>query len=179
MAYLNPSAGAAREQAGSALLNAGAPSAGTSEVQTLTIGGTPTGGTFRLAFEGQVTSSISWTATDATLVSAVDAALEALSTIGTGNITTAVGTLTAGIGTITLTFAGSLATKAVPLISVASNDLTGTDPTVAVTETTPGVDATHRGSPEGALLFDTTNNKLYVNTGSTTSPTWTIVGTQS
>lgn len=179
MAYLDPSAGAAREQAGGALLNAGAPSAGTSEVQTLTIGGTPTSGTFKLAFKGQVTGSITWSSTNATLLANVDAALEALSTIGTGNITTAAGTLTAGIGTITLTFAGTLATKAVPIISVNTNALAGTSPTVEVAETTPGVDATHRGAPEGALLFDTTNNKLYVNTGSTTSPTWTVVGTQS
>ncbi|MBM3458882.1 MAG: hypothetical protein FJX77_10175 [Armatimonadetes bacterium] len=31
----------------------------------------------------------------------------------------------------------------------------------------------------GALLLDTTNGKLYVNTGTKASPTWTVVGTQT
>lgn len=93
--------------------NAGVPGAGTSEVQTLTIGGTPTGGTFRLAFGGRRTAAITWSATNATLIANIDAALEALPTIGTGGITTAEGSLTAGIGTITLTFAGNLGARAV------------------------------------------------------------------
>lgn len=175
MAYLNPSAGMERESRSVA----GAPVAGTDEVQTITFGGTPTGGTFKLAFKGQTTAAISWSATNATLVSNIDTALEALTTIGSGNVTTAVGTMTAGIGTITVTFTGSLAKKAVPLISVFSNDLTGTAPTLAVAETTPGVDATSRGAPKGARLVDTTNGIAYINTGTATIPTWTKVGTQT
>ncbi len=45
---------------GTIIPNAGAPSAGTSEVQTLTIGGTPTGGTFTIHFEGFTSSAITW-----------------------------------------------------------------------------------------------------------------------
>lgn len=175
MAYLKPGAGAARE--GRSV--AGAPVAGTSEVQTLTIGGTPTGGTFKLKYKGQITAPIAWSATNATLIANIDAALEALSTIGTGNIATAAGSLTAGIGTITLTFGGTLAKKAVPTITVVDNSLTGTAPTLAIAETTPGVDATHRGAPIGATVMDTTNGKQYVNTGTAFVPTWTVVGAQS
>lgn len=159
--------------------NAGAPGAGTSEVQTLTIGGTPTGGTFKLAFDGQKTAAIEWTAVDNTLIAAVDAALEALTNIGAGNIAAADGTLTDGIGTITLTFGGDLAKLAVNTITVADNSLTGTAPTLAVAETTPGVTASFRGSKKGALVTDTTNGVLYINTGTALSPTWTKVGTQS
>ena len=159
--------------------SAGAPSAGTSEVQTLTIGGTPSGGTFKLAFEGFTTAAITWNSTNATLVSNIDTALEALPNIGTGGVTTAVGTMTAGVGTITITFAGNLANKAVSTITVANNSMTGTSPTVAVAETTPGVDATGRGAGVGATLTDTTNGKLYINTGSANSPTWTVVGAQT
>ena len=173
--YLKPAAGAARE--GRSV--AGAPVAGTDEVQTLTIGGTPTGGTFRLAYKGRVTAAITWTAVDATLVAAIDAALEALSTIGTGGVTTAAGTVSSGIGTITLTFVGANAKKAVPLVTVFENALTGTAPTLAITETTPGVTATHRGAPKGAELVDTTNGIAYINTGTAVVPTWTKVGTQS
>jgi hypothetical protein len=159
---------------GTILRMAGAPSAGTSEVQTLTIGGTPTGGTFKLAFQGQTTAAITWTATDATLVSNIDAALEALATIGTGNVTTAAGTVSSGIGTITFTFAGNLAKMVVPLITVASNDLIGTSPTLAIAETTPGVDASFRGAPKGALLVNETAGTLFTNTGTAgLAPTWT------
>lgn len=175
MAYLRPEAGIARR----ARRTAGAPTAGTDEVQTLTIGGTPDGGTFKLRYRGRTTAAIEWTATDNDLIAAVDAALEALDVIGTGGITAADGTLTSGIGTITLTFAGVNAKKAVPLITVAENALTGTSPTVAVAETTPGVDASHRGAIKGALLVDTTNGKAYVNTGTARVPTWTVVGSQS
>ena len=92
--------------------NAGVPSAGTSEVQTLTIGGTPTGGTFTLTYDGQTTAAISWSATNNTLRDNVDTALEALTNIGTGGVTTAVGTMTSGVGTLTITFAGDLAAHA-------------------------------------------------------------------
>lgn len=159
--------------------SAGAPSGGTDEVQTITIGGTPTGGTFRLGFAGFTTGDIAWSATNNTLRDNVDAALEALPTIGTGGVTTAVGTMTGGIGTLTVTFAGNLGKRAVPTITVASNDLTGTDPTVAVTETTAGVDATGLSAPKGAMLTDTANGLLYINTGSASSPNWVKVGSQT
>ena len=175
MAYLKPGAGQARE--GRSV--AGAPVAGTSEVQTITFGGTPTGGTFKLGFRGRRTAAISWSATNNTLRDNVDAALEALSdVIGTGNVTTAVGTMTAGIGTLTVTFAGTLAKKAVPLLTVEDNSLTGTAPTVDVAETTPGVDTTHRNAKIGTRLIDTTNGKEYIATAEN-PPTWTVVGSQS
>lgn len=165
---------------GRILENAGAPGAGTDEVQTLTIGGTPTSGTFTLSFQGAVTAPITWSSTNNTLVANIDAALGALRTVGgAANVTTAVGTMTAGIGTITITFVAALGKLAVPTIVVVSNDLEGTDPTVAVAETTPGVTATHRGVAKGTVVTDTTNGKLYINSGTAVAPTWTVVGSQS
>ena len=87
--------------------------------------------------------------------------------------------MTAGIGTLTVTFAANLAKLAVPLIEVANNSLTGTSPTLAVTETTPGVTADERGAPKGAKLIDTTNGVDYINTGTALAPTWTKTGTQT
>lgn len=156
-------------------LTVGAPVAGTSEVQTLTIGGTPTGGSFTLSFAGHTTAAINWTATDATLVSRIDSALEALSNIPTGGVTVADSTLTSGIGDATITFAGDMAKKAQPLITVASNSLTGTDPTVDVAETTPGVDASGIGAAPGALLVDTDTPALYQNSGTAILPVWANV----
>lgn len=157
--------------------NAGAPVAGTNEVQTLTIGGTPTGGTFKVLFEGITSGAITWSATNATLLAAMNAAFDAA--YGTSSIVATAGTLTAGIGTVTLTFGGNYARRAVPTMSIALNSLTGTSPTLAVAETTPGVDATARGAVIGARLVDTTNGKYYINTGTALAPTWTVVGTQT
>jgi len=158
--------------------NAGAPAQGTDEVQTLTIGGSPTTGTFKLTFDGFTTAAINWSSTNNTLRDNVDAALEALPNVGTGGVTVAVGTMTAGVGTLTITFAGNLANLVVPTITVANNSLDGSG-TVAVAETTPGVNATMRGAAKGALLIDTTNGILYINTNTALDPTWTKVGTQT
>jgi hypothetical protein len=165
---------------GDPIQSAGAPVAGTSEVQTLTIGGTPTAGTFRLSFEGFTTAAITWSNVNATLLTALNTALQALPSLGATEITAAAGSLTAGIGTITLTFGGNRGKQAIGAnIAIADNSLTGTTPTLAVAETTPGVDATGRGAPKGALLIDTTTPKLYQNTGTATVPTWQVVGAQT
>ncbi|GAA1891859.1 hypothetical protein [Williamsia serinedens] len=55
----------------------------TPTTKTVTITGSPTGGTFTLSVGGQTTSALPNNAT----ASAVDTALEALSTVGTGNAT--------------------------------------------------------------------------------------------
>lgn len=169
MPYLDPAAGAARETYSSA----GAPAAGTNEVQTLTLGGTPTGGSFALSYQGWVTALINWNATNATLIAAIKAALEALGNIGSGNLTVAAGTLTAGIGTVTITFSGGgLQKRNVPLLAVAANNLTGTSPTVAVAETTAGVNADGLGASKGATLVRLDTGARYQNTGTPTAPNW-------
>jgi hypothetical protein len=161
--------------------NAGVPGTGTDEVQTLTIGGTPTSGTFKLRFQGETTAPITWSSTNNTLVANIDAALGALTAIGgAANVTTAVGTMTAGIGTITITFVAALGKQAVTLITVANNSLVGTDPTVEVAETTPGVNAAGVDqAPKGSLVVNTATGIWYTNTGTKAAPTWTVVGSQS
>lgn len=45
---------------------------------------------------------------------------------------------------------------------------------------TSGTSGTFAGvAGPGSLLIDTTNTKLYINTNTQASPTWTVVGTQS
>lgn len=163
MPYLNPGAGVAREYRGTA----GAPVAGTNEVQTVATTGTPTGGTFRLRFKGQVTAPIAFNAAAAAIISA----LEALATVGAGNVAGGGGPLPTGV---TVTFQNALGRLAVPLLVLHENLLTGgTTPTVTIAETTPGVTASHRGAAKGALLIDETNGTIYQNTGTPTAPTWT------
>jgi hypothetical protein len=164
---------------GAPLTNAGAPSAGTDEVQTLTIGGTPTGGTFKITKDGFTTGPITWSSTNATLLANINAALDALPNLDAGEVVATAGSLTAGIGTVLLTHTGNSAKQAVGLMTIADNSLTGTAPTLGITETTAGVSATGRGAPKGSLLTDTSNGIVYVNTGTALSPTWTKVGTQT
>lgn len=107
---------------------------GASEVQTLTITGTPTGGNFTLTFRGQETANIAYNANAA----AVTSALEALSTIGAGNVLCSGGALP---GTpVVITFQGDLAYLPLPLITTDDSGLTGgTAPEAAVVQTTNGV----------------------------------------
>ena len=155
--------------------NAGAPVNGTDEVQTLTVTGTPTGGTFKLTYEGfETPSTIAYNANAA----AVQAALEAIPAIGSGGVVCGGGALP-GVA-VTITGAGNLGKKALSLITVTSKAFTGgSSPDAAVVETTPGVDATARGAEPGATLVDTTNKKEYINTGTALAPTWTVKGTQT
>jgi hypothetical protein len=102
------------------------------EVQSLAIAGTPTGGTFILAFKGYTTSPIVYNASAAT----VQAALEVLSSIGTGGVVCTGGALPGAA--VTITFANQQSGSSQPLISAISSLTGGTTPTVAVTRTTAG-----------------------------------------
>jgi hypothetical protein len=75
-----------------------------SEVQSLAIGGIPTGGDFTLAVNGQTTAAITFSTTEATTAANIDAALEALSTIGAGNVTVT----SPGTDSFVITFAAAL-----------------------------------------------------------------------
>jgi hypothetical protein len=105
--------------------------AGTSEVQSVTITGLPTGGTFVLTFGDVATTDLPYNATAA----AVQAALQALPGIGAGNVTV---TGSAG-GPYTVTFTGALAGQNVAQLSATGDFTGGTAPNVTVATTTPGV----------------------------------------
>jgi hypothetical protein len=104
-----------------------------SEVQTITITGTPAGGTFTLSFKGYTTAPIAYNAAAA----AVQTALRALSPIGSAGVTCGGGALP---GTaVTVTFGGALAGQNLPMMTANGTGLTGgTTPAVVITETTPG-----------------------------------------
>ncbi len=106
---------------------------GVNDLQTLSLSGVPTGGTFTLSFGGQTTAAIAFNATAAQL----QAALQALSSIGAGNVVCAGGPLPAT--SVTITFQGALGFAAQAVIAVAVNSLTGgTNPAPAVAHTTTG-----------------------------------------
>lgn len=97
------------------------------EVQTITITGGPTGGNFTLTWRGQTTANIAYNASAAN----VKSALEALSTVGAGNVDVS--------GTYAVTFTGVLGNKPQPLIVANGAGLTGgTSPAVTVAQTNAG-----------------------------------------
>ncbi len=109
--------------------------ASTNAVQTITFGGTVTGGTYTLTFNGQTTSAITYNANAAT----IQAALAALSTIGAGNVAVS------GTGPFNVTFQNALGGQSLPTMT-AQSFLTGTNPSVTATTTTAGSNALGTGS---------------------------------
>lgn len=105
---------------------------GENETQTVSITGTPTGGTFTLTFRGQTTGNIAFDAAAA----AVESAFEALSTVGAGN-----GTVSGSNPNFTVTFTGDLANTPLPLITAADALTGGSSPEVVIAQTNAGVAA--------------------------------------
>lgn len=113
--------------------------AGNNEVQDITFSLTPDAGSFILSFRGQSTSAIAFNATAST----IQAALEGLSSVGTGNVSVT-GSITNPTGlTITFLNAGpdGLGLRDVDAITFSSNTLVqgATAVAITVTETTKGV----------------------------------------
>lgn len=104
----------------------------TTEVQTVTITGTPTGGTFTLSFGGETTAGIAFNATAAQ----VKAALDGLADVNASDLTVT-GTQLPG-GTVTVSFTGQYSGDNVPAMTAASGSLTGGSTPTAVVATGTG-----------------------------------------
>lgn len=154
-------------------------SAGGGSVQTIIPSNTPTGGSFTLSFNGHTTSAIAWNASGVD----VAAALEALSSVGSGNVSVT------GTGPWTVTFTGSLGTSNQPLITAVSVLNSGlfatqqlkqvnthqdvdTDTTTAAIHHTIGLGATQAapGNHTHDYNGNTILNKPYIICTSTTRP---------
>lgn len=149
---------------------AGTPVNGTNEVQTVTLTGFAAG-TLSLKFSGQTATLVFLgSESNGDIDTAVNAALEALSEVGTGGVT--VSTSGTTDRAIAITFTGRNAARNVPAMT---GTVTGAN-VLSIAQTTAGVDATARGSATGRLLVDSTNGRLYQNTGTTTVPYWALTG---
>jgi hypothetical protein len=109
---------------------------GTNELQTLTIAGGGTGGTFTVTFSAQTTAGVAYNASAATL----QAAMELLSTIGAGNVRVTGGP--AGISPFSIEFVGTLAGTDVAAITSSVASITGGSPTQAVATVRAGAAGT-------------------------------------
>ncbi len=124
------------------------------DVQTITLNGGPTGGTFTVTFNGQSTAAQTYNVTTA----ALQTALQGLSSIGSGNVLV---TGTAGASYV-LTFSGTLAGAPMPNVTVTSALSGGTNPTATVTHTTLGSasNATNQQTPPTATFSGLSNDVL-------------------
>lgn len=105
------------------------------EVQTITLGGSPAGGTFSLLYPSglggyDVAGPITWSGTGATLAARIQAALDAL--FGTSQV------VVTGTGPFTLTYSGSEVQYRDIALPTALNSLTGSSPTVTPATGTAG-----------------------------------------
>lgn len=117
---------------------------GTNEIQSVTITGTPSGGNFVLSFGGQNTGTIAHNATAAD----VEVALEALSTIGNGNVRVS--------GTnpnLVVEFIEDLRGTNVALLVLQTNSLSGgSSPSVAIATTQVGVPEADLTLADGTIV---------------------------
>lgn len=126
---------------------------GTNEVQTLTPGGTITGGTWTITFGSETTGAIPAAAT----ASQIRAFLERLGAFRPGDIQVAGGPITTGA--VTLTFTGKYAATNPAQVTVTTGSLTGTTPTLTPSTTTAGAvgsntDSLGNGATAGAYIWE-------------------------
>lgn len=108
---------------------------GVNEKETLSVTGSPTGGTFTLTYAAQTTAAIPWNATAAQ----IQTALIALSNIGPGDVMCSGGPLPAVpvVCDFTGVLSGTLASA--PMTASSAGLTGGTTPTVVVTRTVTGL----------------------------------------
>lgn len=108
---------------------------GADEVQTVTVSGSPTGGTYTLTFDGETTDPIAFNADAA----AIQSALENLDSVEPGDVAVT------GTGPFTVTFGGEYADVNVAQMTADGSGLTGgSSPAVAVATTTSGAGGTYK-----------------------------------
>lgn len=124
-------------------------------VQTITITGTPTGGSFTLTFNGQTTAAIAYNATAANVKTAL---------VALGNIGAAAQVATGGGGLpgtpVTVTFQGLLANQPLSTMTAVSSLTGGTSPAVTVATTTTGQTAEHIIGVVDVLAYDFFGNSV-------------------
>lgn len=141
---------------------------GTNEVQTITITGTPTGGTFTLAYDGDSTGNIAYNATAA----AVRTALAALDGLSEDSIAVTGGP---GPGTpYVVTFVGPLGGQDVALLTGTDAFTGGTSPDMTIAVTTPGA----TGGPSPLLTAIDSKDHLHLQL-TTIAPPTDVCGAQA
>lgn len=156
---------------------AAAPTSGVAQVETAVIVGT-------ITLAGNATFTItSALVTGSPLAVSVAVALNDTATIVAAkaatklNATAAVSAhyiASSSVADLILTALRSAANDATLNIAYTNDTCTGLTPDASSDNTTAGVLGDFRGIDAGAFLVDTTNKKIYKNTGNGDVPTWTV-----
>jgi hypothetical protein len=140
----------------------GGPSVGianANDVQTVTVNGTPTGGSYTLTFNGQTTVAIAYNAAAAT----IQTALINLSNIGPSDVAVT------GSGPYTVTFQSTLGNAPQSVMTHTDSLTGGTTPNVSIAHTTTGA--------AGGVTVPATTLTQIPATGSTPHDLYAIVST--
>lgn len=136
--------------------------AAVNEVQSVKVDAT--GGSYTLSFGGYTTSPIAFNASATTGTSSVRARLEALTSIGTGQVTVTGGPGDSGGTTpYTVTFAGTLVATNVAQLTGDSAGLTGGGAALTLSTTTPG-------APAGTVAVTTPTEGFAPHAGTAADP---------
>lgn len=134
---------------------------GTREVQHVTV--TATGGNFTITYDGETTANIAYNASPSTGAASVQARLEALSNIGTGNVSVTGGPGdSSGSSPYLIEFIGDLAEIDVEEVTATNVSLVHTNEVQRVTVDATGgtFTLTYSGQTTSALAFDISNTDL-------------------
>lgn len=131
------------------------PSVGQNDVQTISETGPPTAGNFKVTLDGVTSGNITYNAA----ASAVQTALQAMSSIGSGNVTCSGGPLPGS--PVVCTFASTLAKTTMDLLAVDSSGLTSGSASVAHT-TIGGPDLSLYDAKPGWVDLGATKNGITI-----------------
>lgn len=147
-----------------------APGPGTADVQTLTINGSPDGGTFQLMYEGVRIAPQAFNVALADL----QTALNGLVGIGTGGV---VVTGTPGSSyVVTWQVPGVRPLLVVPADAMKLTKSGSPVATPTVVNTTPGVDPDGKGTPALGCVKALDTGHVWRNDGTQAAPSWTDIG---
>ena len=163
---------------GGPLSKAGAPTTGVAQVETATVVGTISGdgnATFTVTAAGMAGSPLAISVAVLNGDTATVVAVKARATLA-ANATIAALFVVGGAGAdVALTARRSAANDATLNIAFTNGTCTGLTPNATSTNTTAGVKGDWIGADSGQYCLDSTNNAIYINSGTALVPVWTLV----
>ena len=155
----------------------GVPASGVAQVETTPIVGTITGdgnATFTITGAGITGSPVAISVPVLNGDTPTVVAAKAAVVVNANAAVAALYIASSNAANFLLTAIKSAANDATLNIAYTNGTCTGLTPDATSDDTTAGVLGDFRGMDSGAVTIDTTNKKVYQNTGSTYVPTWTL-----
>lgn len=163
---------------GGTISKAGAPTSGVAQVETAVVVGTITqagNATFTVTASGLAGSPLAISVAVAVDDTATLVAGKARTTLAANAAIAAFFTVGGTTTSVALTARRSAANDATMNIAYTNDTCLGLTPDATSNDTTAGVKGDWIGADSGQYCLDTTNNAIYVNSGTALVPTWTLV----